>query len=100
MAVGALLLVALQCRKSWKRASKEVHVDGDGNEVVRLKGPWQVHELPFLFLAPRMKFSSGSRSWGFTSTQHVSSLGLYQLSSITSLVSPNRFSTLRFRVQQ
>jgi hypothetical protein len=38
--VGALLLVLIQYRRH--RAEKEVHVDEDGHEVIRLKGPWQV----------------------------------------------------------
>lgn len=41
LAIGALLLVAIQYRKKSKRASREVHVDEDGLEVIRLKGPWQ-----------------------------------------------------------
>ncbi|KAJ7430055.1 phosphatidylserine decarboxylase 1 [Mycena galericulata] len=36
IAVGALVLVAVQYRK---RTRKEVHVDADGNEVIRLKDP-------------------------------------------------------------
>lgn len=39
IAVGALVLVAVQYRK---RTRKEVYVDADGNEVIKLKGPWQV----------------------------------------------------------
>jgi phosphatidylserine decarboxylase len=39
IAVGALVLVAIQYRR---KSRKEVHVDEDGNEVIRLKGPWQV----------------------------------------------------------
>jgi len=42
IAVGALLLVAIQYRKKSRRARKEVDVDDDGLEVVRLKGPWHV----------------------------------------------------------
>jgi hypothetical protein len=42
LAVGALLLVALQYRKKVKQAQKEVHLDENGVEVVRLKGPWHV----------------------------------------------------------
>ncbi|RDB27290.1 Phosphatidylserine decarboxylase proenzyme 1, mitochondrial [Hypsizygus marmoreus] len=65
LAVGALLLVAMQYRKKVKRASKEVHVDEDGMEVIRLKGPWHVHvigALPLRYI---------SRLWG-----HVNSLEL------------------------
>lgn len=42
LAVGALLLVAIQYRKKSKRARKEVDVDEDGMEVIKLKGPWAV----------------------------------------------------------
>ena len=42
VAVGALLLVALQYRKKLTRTAKEVNVDREGHEVIRLKGPWQV----------------------------------------------------------
>lgn len=38
--VGALLLVLIQYRRH--RSEKEVHVDEDGHEVIKLKGPWQV----------------------------------------------------------
>src|SRR6266850_5683 len=38
--VGALLLILIQYRRH--RSEKEVHVDEDGYEVVRLKGPLQV----------------------------------------------------------
>jgi hypothetical protein len=42
IAVGALLLVAIQYRKKVKQAQKEVHLDENGVEVVKLKGPWHV----------------------------------------------------------
>lgn len=45
IAVGALLLVAIQYRKKSAR-SKEVQVDEHGLEVVRLKGPWHVSRSP------------------------------------------------------
>ena len=38
--VGALLLVLIQYRRHY--SEKEVHVDEDGHQVVKLKGPWQV----------------------------------------------------------
>ena len=38
--VGALLLVVIQYRRY--HSEKEVHVDEDGHEVIKLKGPWQV----------------------------------------------------------
>jgi hypothetical protein len=43
VAVGALLLVVLQYRRKMSRASKEVNVDEEGREVIKLRGPWQVH---------------------------------------------------------
>ena len=42
--VGALLLVVIQYRRY--HVEKEVHVDEDGHEVIKLKGPWQVG-VPF-----------------------------------------------------
>ena len=42
--VGALLLVVIQYRRY--HAEKEVHVDEDGHEVIKLRGPWQVG-VPF-----------------------------------------------------
>jgi hypothetical protein len=42
IAVGALLLVAIRYRKKSIRAQKEVQVDKDGREVIKLRGPWQV----------------------------------------------------------
>lgn len=42
LAVGALLLVVIQYRKKAKRTSKEVQLDEHGNEIIKLKGPWQV----------------------------------------------------------
>ncbi len=38
--VGALLLVLIQYRRHY--SEKEVHVDEDGHQVVKFKGPWQV----------------------------------------------------------
>lgn len=43
--VGALLLVLIQYRRH--RLDKEVHVDEDGQEVIKLKGPWQVGNVIF-----------------------------------------------------
>ncbi|KAJ7430174.1 phosphatidylserine decarboxylase 1 [Mycena galericulata] len=59
IAVGALVLVAVQYRK---RTRKEVHVDADGNEVIRLKGPWQIHVLGALPLR------NMSRLWGYVNS--------------------------------
>ncbi|TFK48032.1 phosphatidylserine decarboxylase [Heliocybe sulcata] len=57
LAVGALLLVAVDYRKN--HLATEVHVDEHGNEVVRLKGPWQVHVIGALPL------KNLSRLWGY-----------------------------------
>lgn len=48
LAVGAFLLVAIQYRKKSKRARREVDVNEDGLEVIRLKGPWHVRVSTFL----------------------------------------------------
>lgn len=40
IAVGALLLVVIQYRR--RLGEKEVYVDDEGHEVVKLKGPWAV----------------------------------------------------------
>lgn len=44
LAVGALLLVAMQYRKRAKRAKAQLEADlnENGYEVIKLKGPWQV----------------------------------------------------------
>jgi hypothetical protein len=42
IAVGALLLVAIRYRKKSIQVQKEVQVDKDGREVIKLRGPWQV----------------------------------------------------------
>ncbi|TFY66645.1 hypothetical protein EVG20_g4433 [Dentipellis fragilis] len=57
--IGALLLVVLQYRRT---AAREVIVDEDGHEVVRLKGPWQVHILGALPLR------NLSRFWGWVNS--------------------------------
>lgn len=56
-AVGALVLMVLQYRKSI--GQKEVHVDEDGNEIVKLKGPWHFHVMGALPLR------NLSRLWGY-----------------------------------
>ncbi|EIM91883.1 phosphatidylserine decarboxylase [Stereum hirsutum FP-91666 SS1] len=56
--VGAMLLVLVQWRRTVRKEA-EVHVDGDGHEVVRLRGPWQVHILGALPLR------NLSRVWGY-----------------------------------
>ncbi|KAL1738072.1 phosphatidylserine decarboxylase-domain-containing protein, partial [Schizophyllum fasciatum] len=59
IAVGALLLVVIQYRKNSRRRNPEVVVDQDGVEVVKLKGPWQVHVMGALPLR------NLSRLWGY-----------------------------------
>ncbi|KAI6047005.1 phosphatidylserine decarboxylase-domain-containing protein [Pisolithus marmoratus] len=59
LAVGALLLVMIQYRKKVARAEREVDVDEDGHEVIKLKGPWHVHVLGALPLR------NMSRVWGY-----------------------------------
>ncbi|KAF7377789.1 Phosphatidylserine decarboxylase proenzyme 1, mitochondrial [Mycena sanguinolenta] len=59
IAVGALVLVAIQYRR---KSRKEVHVDEDGNEVIRLKGPWQIHVMGALPLR------NMSRLWGYVNS--------------------------------
>ncbi|KAF7368979.1 Phosphatidylserine decarboxylase proenzyme 1, mitochondrial [Mycena venus] len=59
IALGALVLVAVQYRR---KTRKEVHVDEDGNEVIRLKGPWQIHVLGALPLR------NMSRLWGYVNS--------------------------------
>lgn len=51
LAVGALLLVAMQYRKKAKRAQAQLEADLDENgyEVIKLKGPWQVSKQ-YIFL--------------------------------------------------
>ncbi|KAI0803007.1 phosphatidylserine decarboxylase-domain-containing protein [Irpex lacteus] len=56
VAVGALVLMVIQYRK---RAEREVHVDENGREVVKLKGPWTVHVMGALPLR------NLSRLWGY-----------------------------------
>ena len=51
IAVGAMVLVYVQYRR--KRRSKEVQVDENGMEVIKLKGPWQVR-LHALFPVSRI----------------------------------------------
>ncbi|KAJ6551581.1 phosphatidylserine decarboxylase-domain-containing protein [Mycena capillaripes] len=59
IAVGALVLVAIQYRR---KTRKEVHVDEDGNEIIKLKGPWQIHVLGALPLR------NMSRLWGYVNS--------------------------------
>ncbi|KAF9261424.1 phosphatidylserine decarboxylase 1 [Marasmius fiardii PR-910] len=59
IAVGAILLVAIQYRKKSRRASTEVQVDEEGRDIIKLRGPWQVHVLGALPLR------NMSRLWGY-----------------------------------
>jgi phosphatidylserine decarboxylase len=65
LAVGALLLVAIQYHKKTARAQKEVHVDEEGREVIKLKGPWQVHVIGALPLR------NLSRVWGYLTSLEI-----------------------------
>lgn len=78
LAVGALLLVAIQYHKQTARARKEVHVDEEGREVIKLKGPWQVRTRILFVLHdinPRQVHVMGalplrnlSRVWGYVNS--------------------------------
>jgi hypothetical protein len=79
LAVGALLLVALQYRHKLARAEKEVHVDDKGQEVIKLKGPWQVRAI-YIFrpgLAQNLKLT-GPCAGRFTATQCLPGMGISQ----------------------
>lgn len=58
LAVGALLLVAIQYRRKSKRAVKEVELDENGQEVITLKGPWQVSNPLPSFPSPTLRAPS------------------------------------------
>ncbi|EKM60666.1 uncharacterized protein PHACADRAFT_203823, partial [Phanerochaete carnosa HHB-10118-sp] len=60
IAVGALLLIAIQYRK--RLGQKEVYVDEEGHEVVKLKGPWTVHVMGALPLRTSLAFGDTSLS--------------------------------------
>ncbi|KAF8972461.1 phosphatidylserine decarboxylase 1 [Flammula alnicola] len=62
LAVGALLLVAIQYRRKVKRARQEVELNEDGLEVIKLKGPWHVHVIGALPLR------NMSRLWGYVNS--------------------------------
>ncbi|KAG2356061.1 phosphatidylserine decarboxylase-domain-containing protein [Suillus spraguei] len=59
LAVGAILLVVIQYRKKVALAENEVHVDDEGREIIKLKGPWHVHVIGALPLR------NMSRIWGY-----------------------------------
>jgi hypothetical protein len=58
VALGALVLVFFRYKR--RMDSKEVHVDENGEEVVRLRGPWQVRPSSFGSSSPRC--SNGPRN--------------------------------------
>ncbi|THG94853.1 hypothetical protein EW026_g6693 [Hermanssonia centrifuga] len=60
VAVGALLLIVIQYRK--RLGEREVYVDEEGHEVVKLKGPWHVHVIGALPLR------NLSRVWGYVNS--------------------------------
>jgi len=62
IAVGALLLVAIQYRRKAKRAGQEVELDENGMEIIRLRGPWHVHVIGALPLR------NMSRLWGYVNS--------------------------------
>ncbi|EKM77018.1 hypothetical protein AGABI1DRAFT_108406 [Agaricus bisporus var. burnettii JB137-S8] len=62
IAVGALLLVAIQYRRKSRRMATDVELDENGQEVIKLTGPWQVHVLGALPLR------NMSRLWGYVSS--------------------------------
>ncbi|KAK2464864.1 hypothetical protein APHAL10511_002940 [Amanita phalloides] len=62
IAVGALVLVLVRYRQKVREAQKEVHLDENGIEVVKLKGPWHVHVLGALPLR------NMSRLWGYVNS--------------------------------
>jgi phosphatidylserine decarboxylase len=59
IAVGAILLVVIQYRK---KMAREVDTDSEGRQVIKLKGPWQVHVLGALPLR------NMSRLWGYVNS--------------------------------
>lgn len=46
LAVGAVLLVGIQYRHKLAKSEKEVQVDDEGKEIIKLKGPWHVRPRP------------------------------------------------------
>ena len=98
IAAGALLLVVLQYRK--KSTSREVVVNEDGQEIVRLKGPWHVRPL----LRPHRRacnapsagqpgtykqhliLASGTCHRRATFEEHVACMGLCQFPRIARMV--------------
>ncbi|KAH6903446.1 phosphatidylserine decarboxylase 1 [Coprinopsis sp. MPI-PUGE-AT-0042] len=62
LAVGALLLVAIQYRRKARKTETIAQLDEEGREIVRLKGPWHVHVIGALPLR------NMSRLWGYVNS--------------------------------
>ena len=62
LAVGALLLVAIQYRRKARKAETIAQLDEEGREIVKLKGPWHVHVIGALPLR------NMSRLWGYVNS--------------------------------
>jgi hypothetical protein len=75
-AVGALLLVVIQYRK---KVEKEVHVDENGNEIIRLKGPWTVCLRVIHLDSSYLTLMLGTRYGCFAAPKLISSMGLLKL---------------------
>ena len=90
VALGALVLVFFRYKK--RMDSKEVHVDENGEEVVRLRGPWQV-PTP-LIPSPSLQQSNGLLLYliclricafigpcvgCFTTSKPLAAMGIHQL---------------------
>ncbi len=89
IAVGALLLVAIQYRKKVKQAQKEVHLDENGVEVVKLKGPWHVRSIVgvlYITSVTKCMWYTGSCDRCPPSTEYVSFVGIHQLARVASVV--------------
>ena len=95
LAVGALLLVAIQYRHKFQRGQKEVHVNDEGAEIIKLKGPWQVRitYCP-LKAAPAHHPYAGPRLRRSAIAQFVTPMGLYELARTAHLVPTLRFPLL------
>lgn len=80
LAVGALLLVAIQYRRKLKQAKQEVDVNEDGYEIIKLKGPWHVCTRPFSDSVFAHHLDLQDSCFGRpTTSKYVPSLGLCQL---------------------
>lgn len=80
IAVGAILLVVIQYRRKSRQASKEVQLDENGHEVIKLRGPWHVSTLPkFSLCLLTCDNRLGSRSRRTSSSQCIKVMGLYEL---------------------